>query len=876
MTSESPGESRPDLWQRVSQAFDELVDESRAVRAEALRVLGERDARVGAEVASLLAAHDAADGRLIEPITARLTPSMRDALALPEPLPTLTRVGAYRVQRKVGEGGMGAVYEGTRADDMYEQRVAIKTIARGAESSAITTRFRRERQILAQLQHPNIAALLDGGVTDAGTPYFVMEYVDGSPIDVWCARQRCSVAQRLDLMRQVCGAVQHAHRNLVVHRDLKPANVLVTTEGVVKLLDFGIARFVDMTPVGEDGAATTLTRDSAAPMTVAYASPEQLRGEPISTASDVYSLGVILYELLAGAPPIARQGRTAAQLTEALLTTQPPPPSARCTPQAVADTQSGDRSRLVRALAGDVDAIVLKAMHREPSRRYASVDALSDDLLRHLRGKPVLAKPDTWRYRTRKFVQRHRTAVGLSATLTVVALAAAAMVARASLIAQRESERATRIANFLQGVLGAANAATLDGEMPRIGPGATLSTLLDSAARRVPVQFPDEPTIRARLYLTIGTSLTAESRLRDAALLLDSSMVLARLVDGEESEILSRAMLAAATVALHRNQVSTADSIIAHALANVRRARREGGDVYTRALADRVVTTLLLGHAAQAERDASNAFASESIRTAAPTLTKAILLNRLGAIATLRETPVRADSLYRLSIAMLRTLGATHNLEMLDVLQNATSLQRSRGQHATADSILGDGLRWARETFGENSREMAMWLTADGYGRLARGDTASASAAQARAVRIVDSLPEVLSAVRMTVHIGPARVAIARRQWADADEHLRRVIADADASPTFFPVLHALLIHASVLTNLRRIDAADSALARAVAIYETNALPAPFTRATMHTEQARIFAVRGDSSAVERELGFLTPEQAVAVRAYLASEFTRR
>lgn len=314
-------------------------------------------------------------------------------------------IGAYRVVCEIGRGGMGTVYLAVRADDAYRKQVAIKVIRRGMDTRDIVERFRRERQTLAGLVHPNIARLLDGGTTPDGLPYFVMDYVDGVPIDDYCNAQRLNVPQRLELFRQVCAGVRSAHQNLVVHRDLKPDNILVTAEGVPKLVDFGIAKVLT-----DDGTSPTVTSLDAShrPMTLAYASPEQVSGGAITTATDVYSLGVLLYELVTGCQPYrVADGRRDAMVT-AILDQEPDKPSAIVTstplagataPRAPAD-RSAERGttpeRLRRRLAGDIDTIILKALRKEPQRRYGSVEEFSDDIQRYLAGRPVTAQTDSW------------------------------------------------------------------------------------------------------------------------------------------------------------------------------------------------------------------------------------------------------------------------------------------------------------------------------------------------------------------------------------------------------------------------------------------------------------------------------------------------
>jgi len=314
------------------------------------------------------------------------------------------RMGAYRIVRPLGRGGMGAVHLAVRDDDQFQKEVAIKTLKFELEGSSERSRFRHERQILAHLEHPHIARLLDGGTNEQGTPYIVLEYVDGVEITAWCEQRQLPTEQRLRLFRQVCEAVQYAHQHLVVHRDIKPGNILVTPEGVPKLLDFGIAKLLDASPI--TGPQPTATATGVRLMTPDYASPEQVRGEAVSTATDVYSLGAVLYQLLTGKRPHALQNYDAVEIARVVCQTEIRPPSTL-----------GNRR-----LRGDLDNIVLKAMQKDPARRYASAEQLSEDIRRHLEGLPVAARPDTATYRAVKFVRRHRLGV-IAAAAVVAALA---------------------------------------------------------------------------------------------------------------------------------------------------------------------------------------------------------------------------------------------------------------------------------------------------------------------------------------------------------------------------------------------------------------------------------------------------------------------
>ncbi len=385
----------------------------------------------------------------------RLTPTQSKALVGGD------RIGPYRLVRELGRGGMGTVYLAVRNDDQFQKRVAIKVLRRGMDSEAIVRRFRRERQILASLQHPYIGSLLDGGTTDDGLPYFAMEYIEGQPIGAYCDARNLTISARLELFRKVCTAVQHAHQNLVIHRDIKPANVLVTADGSPKLLDFGIAKLLN-----PEMGGTTLAPTAAGLqlMTPEYASPEQVRGEAVTTATDVYSLGVLLYELLTGRQPYMLTSRAPADVARIVAHAVPLAPSTAVVQPAGGDETTGaagaeeiasgvrrplplrrtpDRiDRLRRRLSGDLDNIVLKALSKEPERRYVSVDQLSEDIHRHLNGLPVLARKDTVRYRAAKFVLRHRRAA-VAAALVFVTLVAAVVVATSQArVASRERARA--------------------------------------------------------------------------------------------------------------------------------------------------------------------------------------------------------------------------------------------------------------------------------------------------------------------------------------------------------------------------------------------------------------------------------------------------
>ncbi|MBZ0102387.1 MAG: serine/threonine protein kinase [Thermoanaerobaculia bacterium] len=399
----------PGSGERIAALFGAAFDRPAAERRDLVLAAAESEA-IRDEVLSLLDALERAEAR-----PDRLDPRRAAALLGADPPPeTLTgrRIGPYRLLSVLGRGGMGVVYLAERADGAWQQRVALKLLPPALATGALAERFLLERRILARLGHPGIARLLDGGLTDEGDPYFVLEYVEGEPLTVGCDRRRLALEERLRLFRRVCEAVQYAHGRLVVHRDLKPSNILVTPAGEVKLLDFGIARLLD----AEGGAeATVLTRLGLQPYTPGYAAPEQLRGEAVTVATDVYALGVLLHELLVG-----RRPRPAAALPAPL--TRPSAAARRSggaspegtdgfDPEAAAQARGTTPERLARRLAGDLDTIVLQALREEPERRYESAQALADDVRRHLEGHPIAARPAGALYVAGRFLRRHRFGV---------------------------------------------------------------------------------------------------------------------------------------------------------------------------------------------------------------------------------------------------------------------------------------------------------------------------------------------------------------------------------------------------------------------------------------------------------------------------------
>ena len=536
----------PERYSQVKEVLASAIEYEPERRAAFLAQICAGDEALRDEVQSLLEHQEPAANFIEESafeVTARAL-AEGEAESLVE-----RRIGPYRMTAELGRGGMGIVYLARRDDEQYEKQVAIKIIKRGMDTDVVLRRFRIERQILASLEHPHIARLIDGGTTEDGRPFFVMEYVAGLSIDQYCDVNHLSINERLKLFRTVCSAVQYAHQNLVIHRDIKPSNILITAEGAPKLLDFGIAKVLRPNVSSQTTEATVWRV-----MTPEYASPEQVRGERITTASDVYSLGVLLYELLTGHRPYRINSRVPYEVARVICEQEPEKPSTAIsrvekapgahgepvvsiTPESVGRARGAQIEKLRNQLAGDLDKIVLMAMRKEPQRRYKSVEQLSEDIRRYLEGLPVIAHKDTVGYRGAKFVKRHKAGV-LAATLVAVALVAGliatlwqakiatekariadeqARIAREQRDrARTETAKAERSNTFLQSLIAYADPSWYSPGYRQRGDVIKVVDVLDNAGRRIDTELADQPEVRAELHHTIGNTYRA-LRLYDPA-----------------------------------------------------------------------------------------------------------------------------------------------------------------------------------------------------------------------------------------------------------------------------------------------------------------------------------------------------------------------
>ena len=791
----------PEAWAKITELFGELHALSMADRQARLAALALADSAIAAEVASLLEADSDA---------AFLDVDAAGAFArIAEPASRLLgqTVGAYRIEREIGRGGMGVVYEGRHVDASLDKRVAIKTLAIGLDRPELAWRFRRERQILAKLEHPNIAALYDGGSTDDRIPFLVMEYVDGRRIDQWCDEHQRSILQRIDLFRQVCAAVQFAHTKLIVHRDLKPNNILVTNDGVVKLLDFGIAKLL-VTDDADDEAAE-LTRGGVAPHTTAYASPEQLRGEEVTTVSDVYSLGVILYRLLTGTVPKGAESRSQS-LPHAAHSTQPPSDgvtethSAHCGLASIAPLRD--------ALRGELDAIVLMALRVEPERRYASAEALSADLLRYLKGMPVQAKQDTLAYRVRKFARRQRALVAAVSVAVVALVGGAVFSTLAARAAVAESERAQRVARVLQGLIGSGG-STQYATVP------TLLTVLDSARSTVAAEFALDSRARADLYEMFGASYFSFNRPDLALLMLDSARFLHIQTHGPTSLEVARDLATSADIVI---ALGATDSAFArHRLAV--QMMRELRPVPERDLNDAEVELSfneinLLQDASALPRMAT---ALERERRSENPRWDMIAMGEAATILPYfnQQRPGAADSAFeRSETALRRDTTVTQRYKTALAFQGQSLLVR--GRPAEAEPRIRHLLTLTAKRMGANH-----YLTAQAQNLLARvmlqlGRYGEGRALIASAIAINEAAASSDPMYLGEMYVTRTGFETQMHDWAAAEASLAKAAAQRERLGAQRPILDVSILYttAALLEERGRLDQARETFTRALAL----------------------------------------------------------
>ena len=801
----------PRTWERLAPLLDEVLEMPPSARADFVEhTLGDEP-----ELRAVLEELIEAEARTGGPLD---TSAVRWADSLPgptrdEPAPVPV-VEGYSSLHEVGRGGMGVVYRAIRHGDGFDQEVAMKVVRAGADEPELLRRFERERRILARLEHPHIARLVDGGSTAEGRSFFAMEYVDGLPITRYADDHRLTLAERLRLFEDVCAAVGFAQRQLVVHRDLKPSNVLVDRDGRVRLLDFGIARLID-DDTGEP--ATDVTHDGARLLTPEYAAPEQLRGEPPSTATDVYALGVVLFELLSGHHPLGDTRAGAVEMAMGLRESQWLPHAVEgerrvlrsdgtievTTPTEIAAARRLTAAALRRALSGDLAAIAARALQADPDRRYPTAEAMLADLVRHREGRPIEARSPSWSYRARKTVRRHRTAFA-AATLVLIALGVGLGVSLwQARVAAREAARAERAYEFLAGLFQDAHPDAAQGT------DWTASQLLERGARRLADAWPDDHAARADLQDAIAGILIDRGDYDTAARMLREAL------DRDDTAAATDLRLALARAEMRRGRLAVADSLLdtlarsGRSLAPAERSRflesaaavryRQGAFAQAESLMLRVMQitrdehgegsaayasdlnnlgTYLAAQARYDEAESTYTQAASLFEGLDPTpLTElALVRHNLGDLYQSMQRGGEAIEAFREAVALRRRLHPDGHDRLADSLRGLAINHSRRGDLDVADSLLSESAAMTEASLGRETDSYARLLNELAVLAYRRDDLDTARERFVDATAIFEATLGPTHPITMTTTNNLATVQLTTGRHVEAEQTFRRVL----------------------------------------------------------------------------------------------------
>jgi len=767
-------------FRRAESLFHAVMGVPEAHRDRLLDEVCAGDDDLRAEVESLLSA--AGDRFLETPALGRVVaPRTTES----ESLPPGTVVGHWRIDRRVGAGGMGVVYEAHRADGQFKQRAALKVIKRGMDTDEVIRRFADERRTLARLEHPGIARLIDGGATDDGRPSRAMEFVEGLPIDRYCDQNGLDIRSRLALFLEVCMAVESAHAALVVHRDIKPVNILVTPEGSPRLVDFGIARVLDEAL----GRTADVTAPDSRLMTPDYAAPEVIRGDPVTTAADVYSLGVLLYELLSGVRPYELSTRPRAEAERIVTSTDPVPPSQAVTRRndqsdqhtdAPAGSRSETAERLKRRLSGDLDNITLMAMRREPSRRYASVSQLAEDVRRHLAGLPVSARSPTLGYRTAKFVRRNVIGVAAASVVLLILAGSAGGIAWQAQLARNERDaaitaraQAERITAFIQQMLESA-------DPNKAGRDVLVRDVLAEAAARAGQELGDHPLVEAAVRSTIGRTYVALGDYDAAEEQLQLSVALYEAHLSPNHPDLAAPLGELGIVKYWHEELDEGEAIFRRVLDIQRRA-----GVTDEAEVAQTLNNLAAVVHRQRRLEEAEALNRQALAIRQRTLGDAHLdtaesLNNLSGVLRSRGDLVGAAKLLaRATEIREAALGPKHPL-VVQCRSNLAGLLVARQEYSQAEAMYADVIADMEDNLGADHPDLAFPLRHLSLIYRETGRTERAEPVSRRVLSLVSSALHPGDWRVTQAHIELALVLIQMSRHQDAEDLLKSALADLD------------------------------------------------------------------------------------------------
>jgi len=805
MNTGAAGKTADNRWERLQELFSEAVELPAAKRGEFIARETGDDAELCQELLELL---ECDVGQLTGPLTNALGAAL-DATTRDRRKAMLGRtIGNYRLVSVLGHGGTGTVYLGERADRQYSAQVAVKIVDSATVHGDLGMRFRAERQILASLNHANISRLVDAGETSEGQPYLVMEYVHGEPVDRYCDMHQLDLRARMKLFLEICTAVQYAHQNLIVHRDLKPANILVTSEGAPKLLDFGIAKLLD---AGDAASVLALTRMNDRLLTPEYASPEQILGRTVTTASDVYALGVVLYELLTGMRPYTVPASASQlELERSICVTDPLRPSASV--KRASDSRSSDSAvdilaiaaargltveKLQKRLQGDVDAIVMRALRKEPQHRYSSVEQLTTDIRRYLLREPVSARQGNWLYYSRRFVHRHAYGVAAGATFIalIISFAVAMSIQTQRVAAERdraevENERAEKVSDFMLMVFSAADPFTHEGRE------VTARELLERSGQQVREDLSQHPEVRARLLESIGRAYRRRGDTDKAVSYLEDAVhIRKQMVEPDEAATVT-AMAELAVALRQAGDAEGSDRVLRNALQHARSHGLERTPSYARLLANRGRLELDAGNLPAARQ-----FLEDSLELNREILGPrhkevAVVLHELSRVYQWSDDLQAAERAAQDAVAIFDTTVARMHPDRVLAKARLGEVLYLQGRINEASSLFVQSLNEQIALFGENSRQVAD--IRDSLSRIRRAQGQLDEAEQFARAALQSSIAAMGTEHTDTAYYRTALapVLIQRGNYGEAEVQLRAAL---DTFSTLLPPDHQYVASAEHL-----------------------------------------------------------------------------
>jgi serine/threonine protein kinase len=833
----SPDSGIDAKWERLQELFSRAVDLSFTERNAFVERETADDPQLREELLGLLACDT---GKSTGPLTTALGAAL-DATTRDQRRALIGKVvGNYKLTSVLGHGGTGTVYLAERADRQYSAQVAVKIVDTATVQGELGMRFRAERQILASLNHPNIARLLDAGETDEGQPFLIMEYVHGEPVDRYCDRQQLDLEARLNLFLDICGAVQYAHQNLIVHRDLKPANILVTVEGSAKLLDFGIAKLLD---VGDSASVLALTRMNDRLLTPEYASPEQILGRPVTTASDVYALGVVLYELLTGLRPyVVAAAASQLELERSICVTDPHKPSSvvkRAIDAGPVEGQSNIAAlaaarqlipdRLQRRLQGDIDAIVMRALRKEPQHRYGSIEQLTADIRRFLAREPVQARQGNWLYYSQRFARRHTLGVSASATFVAMILGfAVTMSVQRQRIAQerdratQESARAEKVSQFMLDVFAAADPFENEGK------AYTARDLLDQASRTIRGDLSEQPEVRARLFETMGKAYRRQGQLETAVGFYQDALRIHEQsktpIDTPVASILTE--MAAALNQLGRLKES--DEAMTKALRIAQENKSQETIAGAELLASLGQLEHVRGNTERAEQYLNRGLELTQRLSGLRSVGAAAILSDLSNLRMWRDDLDGAEQAAREAVSIYRETTNEYHPDRIMASHLLARLLNLRGRTAEAAELLEQTLTSQRLVYGEFSSKVSETMSELASVRAHQGQLSEAERLTIDALSIEEKARGASHHASGYLLVGLAQIHLRQRRLTEAESEVRRglEIFATTLPPDHQYVASAEYISGEIFLSLNRLADAESMLTASMNRWKRTEAPA--------------------------------------------------